>query len=89
LLKPLHYETVFAEMIADGSLSFEVVSFDGKPWYEIDTIDDLAKAEKLFSSNNHRTRSTLPLSKPGFLEAPLINTVLSPLKPAGVLSGAK
>lgn len=35
-------------MIADGSLSFEHVSFDGKPWYEIDTIEDLAEAETLF-----------------------------------------
>jgi len=84
-----YYETVFAEMIADGSLCFKTVSFDGKPWYEIDTIEDLAKAEKLFSSNNSKTRSTVPLSKPGFLDEPLINTTLSPLKAAGVLSVAK
>jgi len=43
-----YYETVFAEMVADKSLSFESVSFDNKPWYEIDTINDLAEAEKLF-----------------------------------------
>ncbi|MCF6269680.1 MAG: phosphocholine cytidylyltransferase family protein [Melioribacteraceae bacterium] len=43
-----YYETVFAEMIADETLSFESVSFDLKPWYEIDTINDLAEAEKLF-----------------------------------------
>ena len=43
-----YYETVFADMIADGSLTFKIVSFDGKPWYEIDTIEDLAEAEKLF-----------------------------------------
>ncbi len=43
-----YYETVFAEMVADKSLSFESVSFDHKPWYEIDTINDLAEAEKLF-----------------------------------------
>lgn len=42
------YETVFAEMVADKSLLFESVSFDHKPWYEIDTIKDLAEAEKLF-----------------------------------------
>ncbi len=42
------YETVFADMVADKSLSFESVSFDHKPWYEIDTINDLAEAEKLF-----------------------------------------
>ncbi len=43
-----YYETVFAEMVADKSLSFESVSFDNKPWYEIDTINDLSEAEKLF-----------------------------------------
>ncbi len=43
-----YYETVFSEMIDDKSLSFETVSFDHKPWYEIDTIHDLAEAEKLF-----------------------------------------
>ncbi len=43
-----YYETVFSEMIDDKSLSFESVSFDHKPWYEIDTIYDLAEAEKLF-----------------------------------------
>jgi len=43
-----YYETVFSEMVADKSLIFESVSFDHKPWYEIDTIYDLAEAEKLF-----------------------------------------
>lgn len=43
-----YYETVFSEMIEDDILSFESVSFDHKPWYEIDTIYDLAEAEKLF-----------------------------------------
>jgi hypothetical protein len=35
-------------MIDDKSLTFESVLFDHKPWYEIDTIQDLAEAEKLF-----------------------------------------
>jgi choline kinase len=43
-----YYETVFAEMVAEKSLNFESVSFDHKPWYEIDTIHDLVEAEKLF-----------------------------------------
>jgi len=43
-----YYEIIFTEMISDGSLSFDMVSFDSKPWYEIDTIEDLTKAEKLF-----------------------------------------
>ena len=43
-----YYETVFAEMTENKSLAFESVSFDHEPWYEIDTIKDLAKAELLF-----------------------------------------
>ena len=43
-----YYETVFAEMVSNKSLKFEAVSFDHKPWYEIDTVLDLAEAEKLF-----------------------------------------
>ena len=43
------YEIVFAKMVADGSLSFQTVSFDDNSWYEIDTVEDLAKAEKIFS----------------------------------------
>jgi choline kinase len=51
-----YYETVFAEMVADGSLSLKIVSFDGKPWYEIDTVEDLAEAEKLFSADKYETK---------------------------------
>ncbi|MCD6090134.1 MAG: phosphocholine cytidylyltransferase family protein [Bacteroidales bacterium] len=43
-----YYETIFAEMTDNKSLVFESVSFDHEPWYEIDTIKDLAKAEILF-----------------------------------------
>ncbi len=43
-----YYETVFSEMIDNKTLSFESVSYDHKPWYEIDTVYDLAEAEKLF-----------------------------------------
>lgn len=42
------YETVLSEMVDNKILTFEPVSFDHKPWYEIDTIYDLAEAEKLF-----------------------------------------
>ncbi len=84
-----YYETVFADMIADGSVSFEIVSFDGKPWYEIDTIDDLAKAEKIFSSNDYWVAKTVPISKPGFLEEPLIDAIIPPKKTAGVFISAK
>ncbi len=43
-----YYEIVFSEMIDDKTLTFESVSFDHEPWYEIDTIIDLAEAEKIF-----------------------------------------
>jgi len=50
-----YYEAVFADMVADGSLSLQTVPFDSKLWYEIDTIEDLAKAEKLFSADTYET----------------------------------
>jgi len=43
-----YYEVVFSDLVASGELSFDAVSFDHKPWYEIDTMDDLAVAEELF-----------------------------------------
>lgn len=46
-----YYEAVFAEMVADNSFSLQAVSFDNKPWYEIDTIEDLAEAEELFPTD--------------------------------------
>jgi len=42
------YESVFAEMVADGSLSFLAVFFDPDSWHEIDTLEDLRKAELFF-----------------------------------------
>ena len=43
-----YYESVFAEMIADDSLTLAPVLFDAGRWYEIDTLADLAAAELLF-----------------------------------------
>ncbi len=43
-----YYESVFAEMTADGSLTLEPVLFDADSWYEIDTVADLAAAEVIF-----------------------------------------
>jgi choline kinase len=43
-----YYEAVFAEMVADGTLSFEAVYFDADRWYEVDTVNDLVEAEFLF-----------------------------------------
>jgi len=44
----VYYETVFADMVADGVLAFDAVFFDADRWYEIDTLADLGEAEKLF-----------------------------------------
>jgi len=45
-----YYETVFSDLVDEGTLNFQMVSFEDKPWYEIDTIEDLREAEKLFPS---------------------------------------
>lgn len=51
-----YYETVFSEMVENKSLSFDSVSFDHEPWYEIDTIEDLAKAELLFPKHEKKMK---------------------------------
>ena len=84
-----YYETVFADMIADGSLFFKIVSFDGKPWYEIDTIEDLAEAEKLFSSDNYTSTETFTLSQSDFFNIQLIDAVISPQQATGILNVTK
>jgi NDP-sugar pyrophosphorylase family protein len=43
-----YYEAVFAEMVAEGTISFEPVFFDPARWYEIDTLEDLSAAETMF-----------------------------------------
>jgi choline kinase len=43
-----YYETVFSELVNEGKLSLQAISFDKKPWYEIDTVNDLSEAVKLF-----------------------------------------
>lgn len=50
-----YYETVFGEMLANGNLSLQTVLFDNKLWYEIDTIEDLVEAEKLFPEEIYET----------------------------------
>jgi choline kinase len=46
-----YYESVFAEMVADGSLDLECVFFEKDSWYEIDTLEDLHECELLFQSS--------------------------------------
>lgn len=45
-----YYEVVFQKMVAQNRLSLKAVSFDKKPWHEIDTMEDLGLAERLFPS---------------------------------------
>jgi choline kinase len=48
-----YYETVFADMVTEGCLSFTPVFFDSKRWYEIDTIADLRAAAQECGLCNH------------------------------------
>jgi len=49
-----YYEAVFADMVSDGSLSFEAVFFDPDRWHEVDTLGDLRECERLFSIHPDR-----------------------------------
>jgi len=71
-----YYEAVFRQMVAEKDLSFQAVFFDHKPWYEIDTIEDLASAEKLFPAKISKTLSVYGI-EPDRLE----NTALYARKP--------
>ena len=51
----IYYEAVLSEMVADGNLSLQTVLFNNKLWYEIDTIEDLVEAEKLFPAEIYET----------------------------------
>lgn len=57
-----YYETVFSELVDEGSLSLQAVSFDKKAWYEIDTIGDLSEAVKLFPKILSEESSNKPLA---------------------------
>ena len=49
-----YYEMVFKQMVIEKTLSLKPVFFDHKPWYEIDTAEDLASAERLFPTKVSR-----------------------------------
>jgi len=55
-----YYEVVFAEMAAEGVLPFQAVHFDDGRWCEIDTPDDLAAAERLFSESETKSGPCVP-----------------------------
>lgn len=54
--KNQYYETVFKTMVAAQNLCLQAVSFDHNPWYEIDTLTDLAEAEKIFIQHPSKER---------------------------------
>ena len=62
--------------MAEGSLSFDIVSFDEKPWYEIDNLADLAQAERLFS-HDEEVASTVMHSPLGVHNRKKINVARS------------
>ena len=45
-----YYEAVFADMVADGTLGFDAVFFADNRWYEIDTIEDLHQADRMYET---------------------------------------
>lgn len=71
-----YYETVISELVTEGDLHFTPVLFGNKRWYEIDTLDDLSKAEKIFPQ--HATVPSynvvnMPIHKP-------VRRALTPMK---------
>ena len=89
------YEIVFAEMVADRRLALQAVHFDDKLWYEIDTIADIAEAEKLFLAG--KSEATIPhktsidtsvisgrfLQKPGGMERNM-DSISTPVSLLGI-----
>lgn len=53
----VYYESVFAEMVADGTLNFQCVFFDTDRWYEIDTLQDLHECEQMFQDYSFPLKS--------------------------------
>jgi choline kinase len=66
-----YYEAVFRKLVAQRRLSFEAVSFDNKPWYEVDTLEDLASAERLFPSKFREERHVYDLGLNNYTHAHL------------------
>ncbi len=47
----VYYEQAIAEAVDKGAAIMTAANFAGTPWYEIDTEEDLEKAEALFADN--------------------------------------
>lgn len=41
----VYYETAFASLVADRTITLGAISLEGFPWFEIDTAEDLARVE--------------------------------------------
>jgi NDP-sugar pyrophosphorylase family protein len=50
--KQVYYEQAIANAVILSDYNTTAVNFSGTPWYEIDTEDDLYKAEELFRETN-------------------------------------
>jgi NDP-sugar pyrophosphorylase family protein len=84
-----YYETVFADMVSEKSLNLKSISFDSKPWYEIDTLEDLSQAEKIFPFHRHEpAHSNVQSVQKRFLNQ-LVKTIPTVKRATGVLSAAK
>ena len=59
-----YYEAVFAEMVAEGTLSFDAVFFNPDLWYEIDTSVDLLEAEKQIARSRDIAGCSLMVIEP-------------------------
>lgn len=84
-----YYETVFAEMITDGSLSLKIVSFDSKPWYEIDTIEDLANAVKAFLPKKQLITKVITHTHSVISNKKLLKSTIPVNKPLKALNATK
>ena len=66
-----YYEAVFRDMTAGGAFRPHTVFFDDGRWYEIDAIEDLRAAERLFANSRHRETKNAGVVG-GFHESPTL-----------------
>ncbi len=59
-----YYEKALADMVAEGTLSFEAIFFDADRWYEIDTLADLHEADKLYDKPRYVRSPALAVVEP-------------------------
>jgi L-glutamine-phosphate cytidylyltransferase len=58
-----YYEVVLASLIAAGAVDLEPVDFGAKAWYEIDSLEDLAAAERVMANEAAFSRPRLHASR--------------------------